>query len=95
MFDILNRQQDRRLKAETLPLPLPLARRNEFDAIGVFCGRQPMKDRLPSMPFFVEDYLGSMSVRLMTLAERGAYIHLLRLNWQDGLLKKDPKKPAK
>ena len=54
-----------------------------------------MKDRLPSMPFFVEDYLGSMSVRLMTLAERGAYIHLLRLNWQDGLLKKDPKKPAK
>ena len=39
-----------------------------------------MKDRLPSMPFFIEDYLGSMNVRLMTLAERGAYIHLLCLN---------------
>ena len=41
-----------------------------------------MKDRLVSMPFFVGDCLGSMSARLMTLAERGADVHLLCLNWQ-------------
>ena len=47
------------------------------------------------MPIFVGDYLGSISVRLMTLAERGAYVHLLCLNWQDGRLQKDPRKLAK
>ncbi len=54
-----------------------------------------MKDRLPTMPFFVRDYLGSIDVRLMTLAERGAYVHLLCLNWQEGRLPKDPKKLAR
>ena len=54
-----------------------------------------MKDRLPSMPVFVGDYVGSIRVRLMTLAERGAYVHLLCLNWQEGRLQKDPKKLAK
>ena len=54
-----------------------------------------MKDRLAIMPFFVEDYLGSIDVRLMTLGERGAYVHLLCLNWQDGRLPKDPKKLAR
>ncbi len=54
-----------------------------------------MKDRLPTMPFFVGDYLGSIDVRLMTLAERGAYVHLLCLNWQEGRLPKDPKKLAR
>ena len=54
-----------------------------------------MTDRLPSMPFFVGDYLGSVSVRLMTLAERGAYTHLLFMNWQEGRLEKNPKQLAK
>ena len=54
-----------------------------------------MKDRLPTMPFFVGDYLGSIDVRLMTLAERGAYVHLLCLNWQAGRLPKDAKKLAR
>ena len=54
-----------------------------------------MKDRLPTMPFRVGDYLGSIDVRLMTLAERGAYVHLLCLNWQEGRLPKDPKKLAR
>ena len=35
-----------------------------------------MKDRLPYMPFFVSDYMGSTDVRLMSLAERGAYTHV-------------------
>ena len=47
------------------------------------------------MPFFVGDYLGSVSVRLMTLAERGAYTHLLFMNWQEGRLEKNPKQLAK
>ena len=50
-----------------------------------------MKDRPPCMPFFVGNYLGAISVRLMTLAERGTYVHLLCLNWQDGRLQKAPK----
>ena len=54
-----------------------------------------MKDRLPSMSIFVGDYVGSISVHLMTLVERGAYVRLLCLNWQDGRLQKDPKKLAK
>ena len=54
-----------------------------------------MKDRLPYMPFFVADYMGSTDVRLMSLAERGAYTHLLFMNWQEGRLQKDPKKLAK
>ncbi len=54
-----------------------------------------MKDRLATMPFFVGDYLGSIDVRLMTLGERGAYVHLLCLNWQEGRLPKDPKKLAR
>ena len=51
-----------------------------------------MKDRLPSLSIFVGDYVGSISVHLMPLAERGAYVHLLCLNWQDGRLQKDPNK---
>ena len=54
-----------------------------------------MKDRLASMPFFVGDCLGSMSVRLMTLAERGADIHLLCLNRQQGRLENGPKERAR
>ena len=41
------------------------------------------------MPFFVGDYLGSIIVPLMTLAERGTYAHLLCLNCQEGRLQKD------
>ena len=33
-----------------------------------------MKDRLPFMSIFVGDYVGSISVHLMTLAERGTYV---------------------
>ena len=54
-----------------------------------------MKDRLASMPFFIGEYLGSMSVCLMTLAQRDACIHLLCLNWQEGRLEDDPKKLAR
>ena len=46
------------------------------------------------MPFFVGDCLGSKSARLMTLAERGADVHLLCLNWQQGRLENDPKELA-
>ena len=54
-----------------------------------------MKDRLSSMSIFVGDYVGSINVRLMTLAERSAYVHLLCLHCQEGRLHKDPKKHAK
>ena len=50
-----------------------------------------MEDCFQSMPIFVGDYVGSISVHLMTLAERGAYVHLLCLNWQDGRLPKTTK----
>ena len=50
-----------------------------------------MKDRLPFMSIFVGDYVGSISVHLMTLAERGTYVHLLCLNWQDGRLQAELK----
>ena len=46
------------------------------------------------MPFFVGDCLGSMSVRLITLAEQGADVHLLCLNRQQGRLENDPKELA-
>ena len=54
-----------------------------------------MKNRLVSMPFFVGDCLGPMSARLMTLAERGADVHLLCLNWQQGRLENDPEELAR
>ena len=54
-----------------------------------------MKDRFPSMPFFVSDYLGSSKVRLMSLEERGAYCHLLFMQWQEGALEYNPKNLAK
>ena len=44
------------------------------------------------MPFFFRNYLGWISVRLMTLAERGTFVHLLCLNWQEGRLHKRPEK---
>lgn len=47
-----------------------------------------MKDRFPSMPIFVRDCVESISVHLMTLAERDACVHVLCLNWQDGRLQK-------
>ena len=47
------------------------------------------------MPFFVGDCLGSMGARVMTLAERGADVHLLCLNWQQGRLENDPKELAR
>ena len=43
-----------------------------------------MPDKLPSMPFFVSDYLSNTDVLLMSLAERGLYTHLLFRQWQDG-----------
>lgn len=54
-----------------------------------------MKDRLASMPFFIGDCLGSMSARLMTLAERGADVHHPCLNRQQGRLENDPKELAR
>ena len=48
-----------------------------------------MTDRLPSMPFFVGDYLSSRKVRMMTPAERGVYTHLLFQIWQDGPIQDD------
>ena len=45
-----------------------------------------MPDKLPSMPFFVSDYLSNTDVLLMSLAERGLYTHLLFRQWQDGRL---------
>ena len=45
-----------------------------------------MTARIPSMPFFVSDYLSSTDVIMMTLAERGLYTHLLFRQWQDGPL---------
>lgn len=54
-----------------------------------------MKERRTTMPFFVEDYLGSIDVRLMMLTERGAYVHLRRLNWQEGRLPTARKKLAR
>ena len=46
------------------------------------------RDQLPSMPFFVGDYLASAKVRQMTLAERGAYLELLFYQWQEKTLPK-------
>ena len=51
-----------------------------------------MTDKLPSMPFFVSDYLASTDVLLMSLAERGLYTHLLFRQWQDGRLQFNPEK---
>ena len=51
-----------------------------------------MPDKLPSMPFFVSDYLASTDVLLMSLAERGLYTHLLFRQWQDGRMGFNPKK---
>ena len=48
--------------------------------------------KLPSMPFFVSDYLSATDVLLMSLAERGLYVHLLFRQWQDGPLEFNPKK---
>ena len=51
-----------------------------------------MPSKLPSMPFFVSDYLSSTDVLLMSLAERGLYAHLLFRQWQDGPLEFDTRK---
>ena len=48
-----------------------------------------MPEKLPSMPFFVSDYLSNTDVLLMSLAERGLYTHLLFRQWQDGRLEFD------
>ena len=47
--------------------------------------------RLPYLPLFVTDYLSSMSVRTMTYAERGLYIHLMALQWQERRLPNNPR----
>ena len=39
---------------------------------------------LPKFPIFVQDWLSSMRVRAMTLEERGAFLELLLLQWQEG-----------
>ena len=41
-------------------------------------------DYLPYFKFFPRDYLASPSVMLMTLAEQGAYIRMLSLQWENG-----------
>lgn len=51
-----------------------------------------MTDRLPSMPFFVSDYLANTDVMMMSLAERGLYTHLMFRQWQDGRLEFNAKK---
>ena len=47
-------------------------------------------DRLPFFPFYVSDYLSSMKVQLMSLAERGLYCDLLFWIWQEGPLPYNP-----
>lgn len=39
---------------------------------------------LPKFPVFVQDWFSSMRVRAMTLEQRGAYMELLLLQWQEG-----------
>jgi hypothetical protein len=41
-------------------------------------------DYLPYFKFFPRDWLASPSVMLMTLAEQGAYIRILALQWENG-----------
>ena len=48
-----------------------------------------MSNRLPFLPFYVSDYLSAIDVRLMGLAERGAYTHLLFIMWMEGRLPND------
>ena len=50
-----------------------------------------MKPRfLPKFPVFVQDWLSSLRVRSMTLEERGAFLELLLLQWQEGALPGSP-----
>lgn len=44
---------------------------------------------LPKMPVFVADVLTSMRWQRMTAEQRGAYMHLLMLQWQEGGLPDD------
>lgn len=50
--------------------------------------------KLPSFPFYVNDWLSSSRVRLMTPAERGAYIDLLAYDWADDGIPNDDDKLA-
>ena len=45
-----------------------------------------MKNRLPSMPFFVGDYLSSGKVESLSLEEEAVYLRLLFYQWQEGFL---------
>ena len=50
-----------------------------------------MKPRfLPKFPIFVQDWLGSMRVRRMTLEERGAYLEACLFQWQEDGLPANP-----
>lgn len=44
---------------------------------------------LPFMKLYVDDYLGSLKVAQMSLAEEGAYLRLLMFAWKDGSLPRD------
>jgi uncharacterized protein YdaU (DUF1376 family) len=46
--------------------------------------------RLPWFPFYAEDWLRDMDVRMMTLAEQGAYMRLLAHAWVEGGIPDDP-----
>lgn len=39
----------------------------------------------PAFQFYVNDWLSSINVRMMTPEQRGCYIHLLAASWPDGI----------
>ena len=48
-------------------------------------------ERAPAFQFYAKDWLADSKVLAMTLAERGAYITLLSICWQEDSLPTDPK----
>lgn len=42
--------------------------------------------RKPWFPFYAADWLCDLDVMSMTLAERGAYMHLLTIQWREGFI---------
>jgi len=49
------------------------------------------KNRDPSFPFYVNDYMGDTKVQTMTWEQRGIYTWLLCIQWNDGSIPADEK----
>ena len=47
-------------------------------------------DKPPAFQFYARDWLADARVQMMTLAQRGAYIHLLAFAWAEDGLPDDP-----